>query len=156
MRVIVAGSRSWAKSLQWDRKYWQLCNRTELCCQLCISGKRNTHTKQISFYPHTHTEKSNKTALPFPLSCTMTQQQLFGDSYRERLTGRRFHCYERPWRWSRFPQTGRRNRWPQNAPHWSSEIRRPWRLSYRPPLEGGGEGGFKGGRMGGWMRRVSD
>lgn len=61
-------------------------------------------------------------------------------NYRERLMARPFHCYGRPWRWYRFPQTGRRNRWPQNAPHWSSENRRPWRLSYRPPLTG------KGGR----------
>lgn len=110
---------------------------------------------------HSHTHEANiilvsrwmkkQTGQLFSLSLsgTTTKQQFLGDSYRERLMGKRFHCYGRPWHWSRFPQTGRRNRWPQNAPHWSSEIRRPWRLSYRPPSEGGGgskeEGQVDGG-----------
>jgi len=143
--AIVAWNGSWAKSLRWKSKYWQLCRRTKWYCQLCISGK--THAKQTACNTDTNWGSKQDGS---PAACFTGHQQ--AAIYRERLTARPFHCYVRPWRWSQFLRTGRRNRWPQNAPHWSSEIRRPWRLSYRPPFQGG-EGGMQGLKMDekGWL-----
>lgn len=138
MRVTVAGSGRWAKSPRWKSKYWQLRNTSELCCQGCIWGTvrthAHTHPKQMPSYTHMNwRSKQDRFSFCSTLSLT-TKKHLFADNYQGRLTGTRFHCYGTPWHWSQFPRTGRRNRWPQNAPHWSSEIRRPWRLSYRPPF----------------------
>lgn len=140
MRVAVAGSGHSAKSLSWKSKYWQLCNRSELCCQCCIWGNTHTHThsKQTLFYTNTNQRSKQDRFSSCSLLSLTREEQLFGDNYQGRLMGTQFHCYGTPWHWSQFPRTGRRNRWPQNAPHWSSEIRRPWRLSYRPPFQGRG------------------
>lgn len=138
MRVAVAGSGRSAKSLRWKSNYWQLCNRSELCCQCCIWGNTHTHSKQTPFYTNTNRRSKQDRFSSCSLLSLTRKEQLFGDNYQGRLMGTRFHCYGTPWHWSQFPRTGRRNRWPQNAPHWSSEIRRPWRLSYRPPFQGRG------------------
>lgn len=137
---------------------------TEQSIDGCVTGlncvvsavSRGAHTRAQSKYhlTLTQTEKKKQTRQrtpPPPPPLSRVKATVI--SYRERLTGKRCRCYGRPWRWSRFPRTGRRNRWPQNAPHWSSEIRRPWRLSYRPPLEGGGEEGMDGWMVG-WMGGV--
>lgn len=84
MRVIVAGNRSWAKSLRWKSKYWQLCNRTELCCQLCISGSAHTHTQNKYHSTLTQTEKANKTHPPLPLSWVQPQSNSYSVTVTEK------------------------------------------------------------------------
>lgn len=164
MRVIVAGSRSWDKSLQWKSKYWQRCNRTELGCQLCISGNTHTHTHAQNKYHSTltQTEKANKTDLPLPLSWVQRQN----NSYSVIVT-------EKGWRGDGSVATGDHDADPgfherdgeiddlrtllidrqRSDGHDGFLIDHLWRAEER---EGWSVKGREEGPMDGWTRRVSD